>query len=60
MDKKFIIVNDMKTAQRMIDCGFTYVAKFGNQYTFLNVIPKSFNFATLDSKQYIFSNTLSV
>lgn len=60
MDKKFIIVADTETAQKMINCGFQYISNFGDQYTFLNEIPKNFKFSEIDPKKYVFSNMLCV
>ena len=60
VNKKFIIVTDSETADKMINCGFQLVSKIGNQHTFLNQTPKNFKFSDIDLKKICYSNILSI
>ena len=60
MNKKFIIVNNELSAKKMIAAGFILLGKTGNNYTFVNQPPKHFNFDTINSKHYCYSNILSI
>lgn len=60
MEKKFIKTTDKITADKLITCGFKLVSQVGNTYTFLNEVPKSFNFDTIDKKMIVFDNILNL
>lgn len=57
-DAKFIVVQDVNTANKLISAGFQIVAQINNTYTFMNVIPKHFNFDNIDIKKLVYTNTL--
>lgn len=59
-DKKFIKTTDRKTADRLIASGFRLVSQIGSVYTFLNEVPKNFNFDKVDRKQIVYDNKLSL
>ena len=58
-DAKFIVVQDTETANRLISAGFQIVSQINNTYTFMNVIPKHFNFENIDIKKLAYTNMLS-
>ena len=60
MDKKFIKTTDEKTANQLIAAGFEIVSQVGNIYTFLNILPKNFNFDAVDKKKIVYDNILSL
>lgn len=60
MDKKFIKTTDKQTAERLIAFGFRLVSQVGNLYTFLNDVPKGFNFESVDTKMIVYDNLLSL
>ena len=60
MDKKFIKTTDEKTANQMIAVGFKLISHVGNIYTFINKIPKNFNFDEVDKKMIVYDNILSI
>ena len=55
---KFIIVQDKNIATQMIASGFNLVSDMNGTYTFMNVIPKHFNFENIDIKKLVYTNTL--
>jgi hypothetical protein len=55
---KFIVVQDVDTANQLIASGFNLISNVGNTYTFINVIPKHFNFENIDVKKLVYTNTL--
>ena len=57
--KKFIFTTDIATANKLIAAGFLVVSQIGNSYTFLNEIPKNFNFEEV-KKNITYTNTLSL
>ena len=59
-DKKFIKTTDKKTADQFIASGFRLVSQIGSVYTFLNEVPKNFNFDKVDRKQIVYDNKLSI
>ena len=59
-DAKFIVVQDAKTANKLIFSGFQLVSQINNTYTFMNVVPKHFNFDNIDIKKLVYTNTLFV
>ena len=58
-DAKFIIVQDLNTANKLISAGFQIVSTLNNTYTFMNVIPKHFNFENIDVKKLAYTNVLT-
>ncbi len=58
-DAKFIIVQDMNTANKLISAGFQIVTQVNKTYTFMNVIPKHFNFENIDIKKLAYTNVLA-
>jgi hypothetical protein len=58
-DAKFIVVQDINTANKLISAGFQLVAQVNNTYTFMNVIPKHFKFENIDIKKLAYTNMLS-
>lgn len=58
--KNFIKTTDEKTANQLIIEGFRLVSHVGNIYTFLNQLPKDFNFDTVDKKKIVYDNILSL
>ena len=60
MNKKFVIVQDETTAQKLITSGFQLVSKVNNTYTFMNQVPQHFNFDEIDTKKLAYTNILSL
>ena len=60
MSDKFIITKDKPTADKLISAGFSIISKHGDVYTFLNQPPKNFIFSSIDSRQFCFTNILSM
>ena len=58
-DAKFIVVQDEKTANMLIDAGFQVVSHINNTYTFMNVISKHFVFENIDVKKLAYTNMLA-
>jgi hypothetical protein len=58
-DAKFIIVQDLNTANMLIASGFQIVSQINNTYTFLNVIPRHFKFENIDIKKLVYTSTLT-
>lgn len=58
-DAKFIVVQDVSTANKLISAGFQLVSQINNTYTFMNVIPKHFKFESIDIKKLAYTNMLS-
>ena len=58
-DKKFIVVQDVNTANKLISAGFQVVQQINNTYTFMNVIPKYFKFENIDVKKLAYTNMLT-
>ena len=58
-DAKFIIVQDVNTANKLISAGFQIVSQINNMYTFMNVVPKHFKFENIDIKKLSFTNMLT-
>lgn len=57
-DEKFIVVQDVNTVNKLISAGFQIVSQINNTYTFINAIPKHFNFENIDIKKLVYTNTL--
>ena len=60
MNQKFIIVQDEITANTLIDSGFQLISQINGTYTFMNLIPKHFNFSEVDVKKLVYTNTLAI
>ena len=60
MNKKFIIVQDEATANKLIASGFQIVSKINNTYTFMNQVPQHFNFDEVDKSKLAYTNILSL
>ena len=58
-DAKFIVVQDVNTANKLTSAGFQIVSLTNNIYTFMNVIPKHFNFENIDIKKLAYTNVLT-
>ena len=58
-DAKFIVVQDLNTANLLISAGFQIVSHINNTYTFMNVIPKHFKFENIDIKKLVYTNMLT-
>ena len=58
-DAKFIVVQDLNTANALIAAGFKIVSQINNTYTFMNVIPKHFKFESIDIKKLAYTNMLT-
>lgn len=56
---KFIIVQDKDVANKLIAHGFSLVSNIGKTYTFMNIIPKHFNFEDIDVKKLVYTNMLT-
>ena len=60
MNKKFIIVQDEATANKLVASGFQLVSKVNNTYTFMNQVPQHFNFDEVDKSKLAYTNILSI
>ena len=60
MEKKFVKTTDVETANKLISYGFTLVSQIGNIYTFINEVPRNFNFESVDTKKIVYDNMLSL
>lgn len=60
MNKKFIIVQDEATANKLVASGFQIVSHLNNTYTFMNQVPQHFNFDEVDTKKLAYTNILSL
>ena len=60
MNKKFIIVQDEDTANKLVASGFQIVSKVNNTYTFMNQVPQHFNFDEVDKSKLAYTNILSI
>lgn len=58
-DAKFIVVQDLNTANQLISAGFQLVTQINQTYTFMNVIPKHFKFENIDIKKLAYTNMLT-
>ena len=59
MQKKFIIVTDKSTADKLSEAGFVLLSQFGDTYTFKNE-QRNFNFASIEKGKLHYSNILSL
>ena len=60
MNKNFIKTTDKTTADKLIANGFKLISSAGNIYTFINQVPKNFNFDMIDKKMIVYDNILSL
>lgn len=60
MSKKFIIVQDETTANKLVASGFQIVSKVNNTYTFMNQVPQHFSFDEVDKSKLAYTNILSI
>lgn len=60
MNKKFIIVQDEATANKLVASGFQLISKVNNTYTFMNQVPQHFNFSEIDKSKLAYTNILSL
>ena len=60
MSKKFIIVQDEATANKLVAGGFQVVSKVNNTYTFMNQVPQHFSFDEVDKSKLAYTNILSL
>lgn len=58
-DAKFIVVQDQNIASVLMSAGFKVVSCVNNVYTFMNVVPKNFQFANIDVKKLVYTNMLT-
>lgn len=58
--QNFIMTTDKETADKLISAGFQLVSQSGNAYTFLNNVPKNFNFDEVSKKKVAYTNILSI
>lgn len=56
---KFIVVQDVNTANQLIAAGFQVVSHINNMYTFMNVVPNHFKFENIDIKKLAYTNMLT-
>lgn len=59
MNKKFIIVKDKPTAEKLIADGFVLLSQIGGTYTFQNE-QKNINFANIEKGKICYSDILSL
>lgn len=59
MNKKFIIVNDKSTADKLSAAGFILLSHMGDTYTFKNE-PNKLNFDFIEKGKISYSNILSL
>ena len=57
--KNFIMTTDKKTADKLICEGFQLVSQDNGVYTFLNQLPKNFNFDEIDKTKMAYTNILN-
>ena len=55
---KFIIVQDVKTANKLESNGFQMLSKMNGIYTFMNIVPQHFNFEEIDVKKLVYTDRL--
>ena len=59
-NKKFIMVQDENTANKMISGGFHLVFTANGIWTFLNAIPQQFNFDNINIKKLVYTNRITL
>jgi uncharacterized protein YaiI (UPF0178 family) len=60
MKNKFIITHDDKIAKQFIASGFKLISQNGTIYTFLNDVPKNFNFDNFDKSKIAYTNIMTI
>lgn len=55
---KFIIVQDIETANKLELSGFQIVSKMNGIYTFMNIVPQHFKFEEIDIKKLVYTDRL--
>lgn len=60
MKEKFIKTTDVETANKLISLGFALVSQIGNVYTFLNEVPQSITFESVNQSKIVYDNKLSL
>jgi hypothetical protein len=58
--KNFIKTTDKETAEKLMTANFQLVSQDNDIYTFLNKLPKNFNFDEVDKTKMIYTNILNV
>lgn len=58
--QNFITTTDKETADKLLSVGFQLMSHNGNAYTFLNQLPKNFNFDEVDKSKMAYTNILSM
>lgn len=58
--KKFIIVKDKATADKLKSSGFQFISENNGVYTFVNVIPQHFSFNEVDASKIAYTDILSI
>ena len=58
--QNFITTTDKETADKLISAGFQLVSQSGVSSTFLNQLPKNFNFDEVDKKKMVYTNMLNI
>lgn len=57
--KKFIVVKDQYTANKLIAHGFNLISNISGVYTFMNIVPEHFNFEEIDIKKLAYTDRLA-
>ena len=60
MKKTFIKTTDVETADKLITLNFKLVSHIGDVYTFLNEIPQTLTFESVDQTKIVYDNKLSL
>ena len=60
MKKTFIKTTDVETADKLITLNFKLVSHLGDVYTFLNEIPQTLTFESVDKTKIVYDNKLSL
>ena len=56
---KFIIVQDVDTANKLMSSGFQMISNANGIYTFMNMIPQHFNFDEINIKKLVYTDRLA-
>lgn len=59
-DKKFIIVQDKETADKLIVGGFKLISRGSSGWMFVNASPQNFCFEEIDKTKFVYTNVLSL
>lgn len=59
-DKKFIVIQDKPTADKLQAAGFQLMSNNNGTYTFINSTPCNFNFDEVDITKIAYTNMLSI